>query len=215
MIRSLTLLTLTAGLCLLGEARAAVVYYSLDIPIPIGTVGVSVDLETGSSANNLAGLPGGDANFFDAGSRVSNDGDEDASVASWQPVRTGTGNTDAIVNLTLGTTIDATTNFYSTGFGASGEDNTHMGAGAGLFTAGTPGYIGYSLVIDDPGNPGNPLTVYGWARVTFENNDTPGTLHEWAFDNTGAAIDVGVIPEPSAAALGLLAAGLALFRRRR
>ena len=216
MMRSLSILTLVASLALFGEARAAVVYYAPvgGIPIPNTTAGVSVDLETGASSNAVAGLVGGDANFFLGGSRVSNDGDELAPTATWQPVRSGTGNTDAILNLAFGTTIDGSTPSYSTGFGASGQVNSHMLGGAG-FTDGVSGYLGYSLVIDDPGNPGNPLTVYGWARVTFEDNDGTGILHEWAYEDTGAAINVGVVPEPSGVMLVMLGSVIGLLRRRR
>ena len=65
----------------------------------------------------------------------------------------------------------------------------------------------------DPANPGNPLTTYGWALVTFEDNDGVGTLHSWAYEDTGAAIKVGAIPEPRAAILLLL--GLAGLAHRR
>jgi hypothetical protein len=37
--------------------------------------------------------------------------------------------------------------------------------------------------------------------VTLENNDGVGMLHEWAYENTGAAIQVAAIPEPRAALL--------------
>ena len=121
---------------------------------------------------------------------------------------------DAIQQLAPGTTIDVSTASYSTGFGASGQVNSHIGGGSG-FTDGTQGYLGFSLVIDDPGNPGNPLIVYGWALVTFEDNDGVGTLHEWAYEDTGAAIEVGAIPEPVGGVLFVFAAALGLLRRKR
>ena len=214
MIRHLTLLALATGLAVLGEVRGAIVYFSdQDISIPNTYAGVSVDLETGDWSTSLNGLAGGDANFFLGGARVSNDAYAYAIDASWQPVRTGTGNTDAIVQLDVGTTIDISTASYSTGFGASGQINSHFGGGSG-FTVGTPGYLGFSLISDNPANPGNPLTVFGWALVTLRNNDGVGMLHEWAFENTGAAIQVGAVPEPRAALLGGLGL-LALLRRRR
>lgn len=211
----LNLLTLATGLALLGEARGAIVYFpGEDIPLPNTYAGVSVDLETGNWSTALDGLAGGDANFFLGGARVSNDADASAVGASWQPVRTGTGNTDTIVQVTGGMTIDLSTASYSTGFGASGQINSHFGGASG-FTAGTPGYLGYSLIIDDPSNPGNPLTVYGWALVTLENNDGVGVLHEWAFEDTGAAILVGAVPEPASLTLVGSLSVLLLLRRRR
>ena len=214
MTRHLTLLALATCLAVLGEARGAIVYFpGEDIAIPNTYAGVSVDLETGNWSTSLDGLTGGDANFFLGGARVSNDADAYAVGASWQPVRTGTGNTDAIVQLPFNTTIDLSTASYSSGFGASGQINSHFGGASG-FTAGTPGYLGFSLIIDNPANPGNPLMVYGWALVTLENNDGVGMLHEWAFEDTGAAIQVGAVPEPTSGVVVFVAAALGLLRRK-
>lgn len=214
MKRHLKLFALATGLALLGEVRGAIVHFpGQNIAIPNTYAGVSVDLETGNSSTALDGLVGGDANFFLGGSRVSNDAYAPSTSPTWQPIRVGTGNTDAIQQLSLGTTIDIDSDFYSSGFGASGQINPHMGGPAG-FTDGTPGYLGFSLIIDDPGDPGNPLLVYGWALVTLEDNDGVGTLHAWAYEDTGSAIEVGAVPEPRGAILLLL--GLAgIFHRRR
>jgi len=209
--------SLAVGLAMLGKAGGAIVFFpGEDIAIPNTFAGVSVDLETGASSTDIDGLLGGDANFFLGGARVSNDAYAPAATASWQPVRTGTGNTDAIRQVAFGETIDAGTVSFSSGFGASGQVNSHMNGDPTDFTDNVPGYIGFSLIIDDPLNPGNPLLVYGWALVTFQNNDGVGTLHEWAYDDTGAAIEVGAIPEPSVyGLLALGAAGLLMRRRRR
>jgi hypothetical protein len=40
-------------------------------------------------------------------------------------------------------------------------------------------------------------------------------LHEWAYENTGAAIQVAAIPEPRAALLAGISLLLGLRRRRR
>lgn len=210
MTRYHTLIALATGLAVLGGAHGAIVYFGAqDIPIPNTYAGVSVNLETVNWSNSLNGLTGGDANFFLGGSRVSNDADAGALTASWQPVRTGTGNTDAIRRLDLNTTIDLSTLSYSTGFGASGQINSHMVGGPTGFSDGVSGYLGFSLIIS-----GNQ-TVYGWARVTLENNDGVGVLHEWAFDNTGAAIQVGAVPEPGLPTMIGSLGVLFLLRRRR
>lgn len=69
-------------------------------------------------------------------------------------------------------------------------------------------------------NGGN--RVYGWAQVDVSSSDPFGssTIVAWAYDDTGAAITLGAIPEPSG--LALLAAGAAggfacfhRFRKRR
>jgi MYXO-CTERM domain-containing protein len=48
----------------------------------------------------------------------------------------------------------------------------------------------------------------------LEDNDGVGLLHEWAFENTGAAIQVAAVPESGAALLGGLGVILLLRRRR-
>lgn len=215
MTRHFTLLALATGLAVLGEVRGAIVYFSdQNIAIPNTYAGVSVDLETGNWSTSLDGLLGGDANFFLGGARVSNDAYAPSVAASWQPVRTGTGKTDAIVQLAVNTTVDISTASYSTGFGASGQINSHFGGGTG-FTVGAPGYLGFSLIIDNPANPGNPLLVYGWALVTLENNNGVGLLHEWAYDATGAAIQVAAVPEPASLTFVGSLGVLLLLRRRR
>ena len=128
-------------------------------------------------------------------------------------MRIGTGNTDAIVQVPVNTTIDLSTAFCSSGFGASGQINSHFGGTTG-FTAGTLGYLGFSLIIDNPASPGNPLTVFGWALVILEDNDGVGVLHEWAYEDIGAAIQVAAVPEPRAVLLGPLGILLLLRRRR-
>jgi len=127
---------------------------------------------------------------------VGNDADQGATLPSWQPVRlVPDSNTAEIVNLTVGTTVGPDTMYYDDGFGVSGSTSSHFGGATG-FTAGVEGYIGFSLIIDDPQNPGNDLTVYGWARVRLEDDDGVGELIDWAYEDTGSSIAVGV-PEPS------------------
>ncbi len=80
------------------------------------------------------------------------------------------------------------------------------------FTFGNTSYLGFQF------NPSGSLTLYGWAEVTFTaDNQGSITVHRWAYDDSGAAIQVGAVPEPAAAAtgLGLLALGAAGLRRKR
>jgi hypothetical protein len=54
----------------------------------------------------------------------------------------------------------------------------------------------------------NPL--FGWIRITGgPTQGFPATIVDWAYDDSGAGILTGVIPEPSSLALGCLAAGAA------
>ena len=153
-------------------------------------MGVAVNLENGANSTDRAGLPGGDANFVLAGIGITNDADQTAAGASWQPVRVGNVNTDAVRNLPLGQAVgigaidaEGATLSYAAGFGGSGDLNSNFPE----FTAGLPGYIGFSLVLN------NSNLVYGWMRVTLRDDNTAGGfIHEWAFEDDGGPIVVGV-----------------------
>jgi len=186
-------------------AQGAILWFPRqEIPIPTTFEGVSVDLETGSTSVLAAGLTGGDVNFLLGGGAVTNDADQGASSPSWQPVRTGSSNVDPLRQLGIGDTVDSSSS-TATGFGASGDPNPHFPE----FTPGTPGYVGFSIDLDN-GNTG-----YGWMKVTLqENNQAEGVIHEWAIEDSGNAILVGV-PEPSASLLAALALGGIFLRRKR
>ena len=185
-----------------ASASAAVISFAnQDIPIPTTYAGVSVDLETGATSNTLKGISGGDMNFVLGGAGISNDADETASSPTWQPVRVGTGNTDILQNLGIGTEVGPGS-LTATGFGGSTDNFT-------TFTSGTRGYLGFSVVLEDA------TVAYGWTEVTLQSDNTPGMIHAWAYDDTGASIAVGAVPEPThplLLALGLLTS---ILRRRR
>ena len=207
MNKRIALLAAIVGVTLSPTAPGAIVYFNPepDIPIPSDFPGVSVDLETGAVSNLLDGLPNGDANFFFGGAELSNDADVTAGSPSWQPVRSGTGNTDVVLNLLAGTLVDGTST-YSTGFGGSGDPNSNFPN----FTAGAPGFIGFSLELDGGG------TAFGWMEVTLQDDGvTPGLIHAWAYEDSGLAFPVGMVPEPGSATLAIFGLSIALLRRRR
>lgn len=183
-------------------ASAAVIYFiDEDIPIPMSFEGVSVNLETGATSNILAGASGADMNFVLGGQGVSNDADQLASSATWQPVRVGTGNTDLIDNLTYGSIVGPGS---VTGTGYGGSSNHFL-----PFVSGEKGYLGFSLVLADT------TVAYGWAEVTLQNDNTPGVIHSWAYENTGAPIAIEVVPEPTQTLLLALGLSASVLRRRR
>ncbi|WOO39812.1 hypothetical protein [Rubellicoccus peritrichatus] len=80
------------------------------------------------------------------------------------------------------------------------------------FTSGENGYIGFQF------RPAG-TTLYGWAEVVLTEGGDTGTFEivQWAYEDTGANIQTGAIPEPATVATGLgaLALGAAGLRRWR
>jgi autotransporter-associated beta strand protein len=150
-------LTGLVTLTLILPASADTIYSGLlDTPIPTDFTGTTVT------------IAGGTLNPFFGGVGVANNN-------LLQPFRDGTGNLDTLLNLSVGTTIDAGTVYLSSGYGGSVD---HLGAS---FMAGTEGYLGFKL------NNSN----YGWMRVVFTNNTSGAMIKDWAYDNGGGAIATG------------------------
>jgi len=108
----------------------------------------------------------------------------------------------ALQDMNLGDTVDGTLSASYSGqpHGYLMRENVH-GQGWGNGSPPTTNYAGFQFEIE-----GTP--VYGWLKLTVDSNTF--TLDQWGYDNTGAAIEVGAIPEPSTALLlGLGLAGLA------
>lgn len=185
-----------------GTAGAAVIaFIGEDIPIPTTYEGVSLNFETGESSTGTAGLPEADLNFVWGGQGVTNDADQTADAPTWQPVRSGTRNTDPVEALAMGVTVGPSS-FISSGFGGS---QNHFGP----FVSGSRQYLGFSLVLEDS------TVAYGWAEVTLRNDNTPGVIHSWAYEDSGDLIEVAEIPEPSRAVLIVLGLLVPLLRRAR
>ena len=203
--KTTSLLAFTALLAgsTISASASVVSFIDEDIAIPTDFAGVSLDLETGDTSSSLEGLSGGDLNFVFGGQAFSNDADQNATVPSWQPVRVNTGNSDALENLGVGVEVGPTST-VSSDLGGSTDNFVN-------FTPGERGYVGFSLILDD----GNDTVAYGWVEVTFQNNDTPGMIHSWAFDNTGEPLAVAAIPEPTQSVLIIMGLAATVLRRRR
>jgi len=186
-------------------ASAALIHFpDQNIPIPTTFAGVTVDLESGLVSNDLAGFSAGDANFSRGGLGITNDADEDSTTPSWQPARSAANNTDPIVNLGIGAIVSGELAFGND-FGSSFGVNSHFPS----FLSGTAGFIGFQLELDDA------TLVNGWIEVTLQDDDTPGVIHQWAFEDSGAPIRVGQIPEPGQTVLSLFGLTLLALRRRK
>lgn len=184
-------------------AHAAVIYSGLqNIAIPATFDGVYINIDNAATSSST--ITGWDINPFFGGAGIANS-------SAFQPARTGTGNSDPIVNLNGGDIVGSTLNF-SSGFGGSGDPVSHLGTGPGQFAPGHEGYIGFRFYTDSSSGP-----YYGWMRVILTANSSGGLIEDWSYDDSGSAITIPITaaPEPSRALflmLGCLAAG---FRRRR
>lgn len=82
---------------------------------------------------------------------------------------------------------------------------------------GQKGFFGFRFDLENESGSGAPAgtIVYGWAEME-RISASEGRLLQWAYDDSGAGIQVGAIPEPGT--LGMLAlgaAGLVALRRRK
>ena len=176
--------TSAVTLVLTMPASADVIYSNLkDIAIPANFAGVYLDVDTGNWNTDInAPQSGWDINPFFGGSVLWNS-------PGFQPVRSGTGATDAVLNLGQGTTVGSGSVFSTFTQGPGGENpggpgygssEAHLGNGVGQFVAGNEGYLGFRMGASN----------YGWMRVVLTNNTGGAMIKEWAYENSGAAIGV-------------------------
>ena len=202
----LTALAMIAGFA--SPASAAIIsFIDEDIAIPTTSIGVSVNLETGAFNNiDEDGLAGADVNFLYGGESITNDADSAGTAPSWQPVRDGTENSSTIVNLGLGAVVGPDS-VYSSGYGGSTDQIAPT-----QFTSGEKGYIGFSMEV------AGTSPVYGWMEVTLRDDNNPGVIHSWAYEDNGSPLRAGslvAIPEPSHSMLFALGLVVTALRRRR
>jgi len=162
------------ALQLVRPASADTIYSNLqNIAIPTTFAGVYLDLDTGTTSTSS--FTGWDINPFYGGVGISNS-------AAFQPVRTGTGNLDAVLNLAAGSVISGSLTF-STGIGGSGDDNAHIGAAGNQFQVGTSGYLGFKFTTNNSSVP-----LYGWMGVTLTNDVGGAVIKDWGYDDAGGSI---------------------------
>jgi autotransporter-associated beta strand protein len=165
-------------------AAGDVIFSNLkDISIPANFAGVYLDIQTGNWNTDVnAPQAGWDINPFFGGSALWNS-------PTFQPVRSGTNATDAVVNLGEGSIVGIGSVFstFTQGPGGAnpggpgfGSSEAHLGNGVGQFVSGSEGYIGFRTSANH----------YGWMRVVLTNNTGGALIKEWAYENSGA--DIGV-----------------------
>ena len=189
-----------------GSAQAQIVYSGIqNLPVHPSAVNGGLYFDFENPANWAQGttprtdpntlVPGWDANPYAAGGSLYVNTNTKVVVSGANAA-----------NLIAGTLI-----------GPSSTFNGPNGAGVGFYgavavPAGTTGFVGFSF---DPQSVAGAQTWYGWFRVSPASSGD-GTIVDWAYDNTGAAINAGVVPEPSSIALlALGTAGVLALRRRR
>lgn len=198
------------GAALSANLSAAVVFSGIqDISISSTFDGVYLDFTDGDDASTFtqsATEPGTwDVNLFFGGAGIANSD-------TFQPVTVAGATNAAVLKLSGGDTVSASSTFPPLSPGYSGSTG-HMGGGAGQWLNGeSTGYIGFrmtpaSFSINAPGT-----IIYGWMHVTLQDDGSAGTIHSWAWETSGDPI---TIPEPGSTVLLGLGALTLLMRRRR
>jgi len=178
-----------AAITLALPASADVIYSNFqNIAIPATYDGVYLNVENGAWNTDMFNpVAGWDINPYFGGQVLFNS-------PSFQPVRSGTGNMAAVLNLSEGSTVGGSSVFSTFVQGPSGENpggpgyggsETHLGNAAGQFTDGGEGYIGFRL----------NGTNYGSMRVVLTNNTGGAVIKDWAYDTSGAPVVVGAIKQ--------------------
>lgn len=143
-----------------------------------------------------------DINFFFGGAAI-------ATSDTFQPITATPDTNAAIVGLSSNDVVSGSSNFPASFSGSTG----HMGSGAQQWDNGETAFLGFRLQPDSfPGGNQPPAVIYGYMEVTLQNDGTPGTVHSWAWDPTGAVV---TIPEPGTTTLATLALASLAWRRRR
>ena len=162
----------------------------LNLAVPQNIDGIYLNLVTGGTGTTGSGLPGWDFNPYATST---------ATVLSFN-FATGSGGVavgGVLQNLAPGSTISAASTFL-TGLQTTATANSIFRAGV------TGGYLGLRFV-----NEATGLTNYGWVQMTTTGpNGFGATILRYAYENSGAAITIAPIPEPSTFALfGVMAVG--------
>jgi hypothetical protein len=189
---------LAAGLALAAGQAGAVLVYSgpMNIVIPTTFEGVYIDLDGMTSGSSP--FAGWDINPFFGGSVI-------ASSVDFHPVADSAISTATILSLASATEVNGSLTYAA----SPGGSSTHMGPSLNQFAEAVESYIGFSFTTNEAEGP-----YFGWIRVEVTANNPGGVVKDWAYDDSGAPVTTGAVPEPSSLVLLGLAPWLAWRRRR-
>lgn len=186
-----------ASLAVVPATQADIIYSGMvNLNVPSTTAGIYLNVVNGVFGTTPASAPGWNLNPW--GSTTFNVWANNTADAMAGVISGLGGSTTLVDNLAFGTLVD--------GSGVYARTGSSETTGATAFTLnGTTNYIGFRFF-----NTATGAVNYGWASFTLgaTTGGQPRTLVSFAYDNTGAGINVGAIPEPSTfALLGVMAMG--------
>jgi hypothetical protein len=173
------------------NADADIIYSGpVSINITSTTQGVYLNVVSGLNSTNSSIVTSWDVNpWSSSGLGLFNP----AAPSGGAYVNTTAGGSTAI-NMAFGASIDAG-NFYGSGSSAAGAAQAQWNLNS------SNNLIGFRFV--DPSIGGGATVLYGWMRISL--GATPGgqprAIVEYAYENAGASIGAGVVPEPTVMAL--------------
>jgi len=176
----------------LPNADASIVYSGVvNYNIPSTTSGIYLNVVTGVTSVTPAGAPGWDLNPWGS-STLEIWGNNSASPQDGVLDNFPGGAAGSVDNIPVGTLINGTFNFGR-------SDSTVETTGPTAFNLNSSNNIfGFRFL-----NEGTGVYDFGWARVSLAGTlqGQPRAIVEYAYENTGAPIAAGAIPEPTTLAL--------------
>jgi len=200
-------LATVAGIAAAGSAaQASVIYHDITDLTVDDAERLLLDIEGGTAVNTTE-TPTGTEIDFQIGFGPSSIREKPEFIGlNGAYVAMDSVNTTWTMKLDSSDTIDGSLLFGEYGF-IEVNDNGNWEGGA------TDKFLGFQL------NQGTPEKMFGWVRMDYDDVGNSITVKDFAYDTSGAALSSGsVIPEPSIAALVLLAGsallGLNRFRKQ-
>lgn len=191
---------------------------SLGDPI---NVGVDWDVDGANGRDFILAVGSNGSIYLDSNASVTNSGDDVPLNGQGMVRQTPAGGNDVVQNLPLNFFVGPTL-AAGYAFGPAGQTYRTILGSSGSLGVDVAGFIFGDNYIGFRFDGGSMTTLYGWARINVTS--TSVTIAEWAYENSGAGLNVGAtssataVPEPSThslALLGLGAAGVAAWRRRK